>query len=334
MPDSAAPLVLVTEGSDAKPLQWLRERCRVVEAAADSPEFERHVSEARGLVVRTYTKVSDALLARAPNLKVVGRGGVGLENIDVPACRRRGVEVVYTPDANTLAVGDFVFGLALQLLRPWGIFRERAYEPKEFKRIRDTVRGRQLNELTLGILGLGRVGRRVGHIAANGFGMQVIYNDVVDFEKTGDRPAFEARPVDKQTLYRESDVLSLHVDMRPGNENLVGRDEFALMKPAAILINTSRGEVLDDAALGDAIRQNKLAGAALDVFWPDPPPPDFPVLGLPNVILTPHLAARTFTAIENMSWVVRDVVEVIEGRRARYPAPTVYRCVADEAVGN
>ena len=321
MSDPNAPIVLVTEGSDAKPLQWLRERCRVIEAPADSDEFRRHVGEAQGLVVRTYTKVNDALLARAPKLRVVARGGVGLENIDVPACRRRGVEVVYTPDANTLAVGDFVFGLALQLLRPWGIFRERAYEPKEFKRVRDTVRGRQLNELTLGILGMGRVGRRVGSIGANGFGMRVIYNDVVDFEKAGNRPAFPAEAVDKPTLYRESDILSLHVDMRAGNENLVGREQLALMKPAAILINTSRGEVLDAAALAEAIKAGELAGAALDVFAPEPPPPDFPLLGLPNVILTPHLAARTYTAIENMSWVVRDVVEVIEGRKPKFPAP-------------
>ena len=322
MPDAVPPLVLVTEGSDARPLAWLRERCRVVEATVDSAAFGQHVGEAQGLVVRTYTKVNEALLGRAPRLKVVGRGGVGLENIDVAACRRRSVEVVYTPDANTIAVGDFVIGLMLQLLRPWAIFRERAYEPKEFKRIRDTVRGRQLDELTLGILGLGRVGRRVGHIAASGFGMHVIYNDVVDFEKTGNAPAFLARAVDKTTLYRESDVLSLHVDMRPGNENLVGREQLALMKPTSVLINTSRGEVLDADALAGAIRANRLSGAALDVFAPEPPPPDFPLLGLPNVILTPHLAARTYTAIENMSWVVRDVAEVLEGRPPKYPAPT------------
>src|SRR5205807_4087484 len=139
-------------------------------------------------------------------------------------------QVVYTPDANTLAVGDFVFGYLLQLLRPWAPFRQRVYDPKEFKRIRDTVRGRQLNELTLGILGMGRVGRRVGHIGANGFGMRVIYNDVVDVRSQLD---FAATSVDKPALFRSADVLSIHVDMRPGNENLVGRDELALMKPTA-----------------------------------------------------------------------------------------------------
>jgi D-3-phosphoglycerate dehydrogenase len=320
MPTPALPLAIVTEGSDPRPLDWLRTRCRVVEAPPDSEPFAQHLPTADALLVRTYTKVNEPLLARAPKLKVVARGGVGLENIDVAACRRRGVEVVYTPDANTLAVGDFVFGYLLQLLRPWAPFRDTVYPLKEFKRIRDTVRGRQLNELTLGILGMGRVGRRVAHIAAHGFGMRVIYNDVIEPALPPDL-AGRVQPVDKPTLYRESDVLSLHVDMRPGNENLVAREQLALMKPTSILINTSRGEVLDAAALSDALRAKRLAGAALDVFWPEPPPPDFPLLSLDNVILTPHLAARTFTAIENMSWVVRDVVEVLEGRPPKYPAP-------------
>jgi D-3-phosphoglycerate dehydrogenase len=307
MPD--LPLVLVTEGSDATPLAWLKERARVVEAAPGSPAFEAALPDAVGMVVRTYTKVNAALLARAPELRVVGRGGVGLENIDVPACRARGVEVVYTPDANTLAVGDFVIGFALQLLRPWAFFRDRVYEPAEFKRLRDTLRGVQLNELTIGVLGMGRVGRRVGHVAANGFGARVIYNDVLD-----ERPhlTFPATAVDRPTLFREADVVTLHVDMRPGNEHLVGAPLLALMKPTAIL---------DDAALAAAIRGKRIAGAAIDVFDPEPPRADYPLLGLDNVLLTPHMAARTRTAIENMSWVVRDVVDVLNGRPAKYPAP-------------
>ena len=319
MTSTEDPLVLVTEGSDAAPLSWLKQHVRVMEIAADDPGFGNALADAQGLVVRTYTKVNDALMARAPKLKVVGRGGVGLENIDVAACRRRGVEVVFTPDANTLAVGDFVVGYMLQLLRPWAFFRDNVYDPKQFKRIRDTQRGRQLNELTLGILGMGRVGRRVGHVAALGFGMHVLYNDVIDVRPLLD---FPAGSVDKPTLFRSADVLSIHVDMRPGNEHLVGPGELSLMKPTAILINTSRGEVLDAGALADGIRAKRLAGAAIDVFDPEPPGPDFPLLGLDNVLLTPHLAARTFTAIENMSWVVRDVVAVLQGHRPRYPAPT------------
>ena len=312
------PLILVTEGSDPTPLAWLKERAVVIEAAPDSPEFNAALPEVEGMVVRTYTKVNAALLSRAPKLKVVGRGGVGIENIDVKACRARGVEVVYTPDANTLAVGDFVIGYALQLLRPWAFFKDRAYEPKEFKRIRDTQRGVQVNELTIGILGMGRVGRRVGKIAANGFGMRVIYNDLLDVKA---HLVFEAAAVDKETLFREADIVSLHVDMKAGNENLVGPALLSLMKQTAILINTSRGEALDDVALAEALREKRIAGAAIDVFDPEPPKSDYPLLGLENVLLTPHMAARTHTAIENMSWVVRDVVEVLHGRAPKCPAP-------------
>lgn len=312
------PTVLVTEGSDPTPLAWLRERTKVIEAAPGSPEFDAALPDAVGMVVRTYTRVNAELLARCPRLKVVGRGGVGLENIDVKACRAKGVEVVFTPDANTLAVGDFVIGYALQLLRPWAFFKERVYDPKEFKRIRDTQRGVQLNELTIGILGMGRVGRRVGKIAANGFGMRVLYNDLVDVQALLD---FPAQAVDKETLFTEADIVSLHVDMKAGNENLVGASLLSRMKQSAILINTSRGEVLEDNALADSLRHKKIAGAAIDVFDPEPPKADYPLLGLDNVLLTPHMAARTRTAIENMSWVVRDVVEVLEGRKPKFPAP-------------
>ena len=315
---AARPVVVVTEGSDPRPLEWLRGRAEVLEVKYDDPALPQALARADGAVVRTYTKVTEAWLAQAPRLKVVGRGGVGLENIDVRACRGRGVEVVYTPDANTLAVGDFVFGGMIQLLRPFmAAPPHRMYSPAEFKQIRGTMRGRQLNELTIGILGMGRVGRRVGNIAANGFGMRVIYNDVVD---VGPLP-FATEAVEKERLYREADVLSLHVDMRPGNEHLVGAAQIALMKRDAILINTSRGEVLDAAALAAAIRAKRLAGAMIDVFDPEPPGAEFPLVGLANVMLTPHMAARTHTAIENMSWVVRDVVEVIGGRTPKYPAP-------------
>jgi D-3-phosphoglycerate dehydrogenase len=317
--DPDLPLVLVTEGSDSKPLEWLRRQpVRVVDVRYDGAEFESLLPQAQALVVRTYTKVTEAFLAKAPNLKVVGRGGVGLENIDVKACRARGIEVVYTPDANTIAVGDFVIGYILQLLRPWSFLPPQGYSPDEFKRIRSTLRGRQLDELTIGILGMGRVGRRVGHLA-NAFGMKVIYNDILDIRP--ESLPFPARNVDKATLYRDADVLSLHVTMIPGNEHLVGREQLATMKPSSILINTSRGEVLDAEALADAIRAKQLFGAAIDVYWPEPPGPDLPLLNVPNVLLTPHLAARTGPAMENMSWVVRDVVNVLQGHPAKFPAP-------------
>lgn len=315
---NARPVVLVTEGSAPAPLAWLKDRARVVEAAAGTAEFDAALPETVGMVVRTYTRVDAALLARMPKLKVVGRGGVGLENIDVPACRARNVEVVYTPDANTIAVGDLVFGAMVRLVRPWAEFNAIAYPAAEFKRLRNALRGRQLNELTLGVLGMGRVGRRVGAIGANGFGMRVIYHDVAPVDA---RVAFPAQRVSPDALYASADVLTIHTDMRPGNEKLVGEREIALMKPGSILINHARGELLDIDALARALRSGHLAGAALDVFDPEPPASDFPLLGMPNVVLTPHMAARTETAIDNMSWVVRDVLGVCEGGPPENPAP-------------
>lgn len=312
------PIVVVTEESEPRPLEWLREQAQVIEIAGDDPEFDAALARAEGLCVRTYTRVTPAMLEKAPKLRVVGRGGVGIENIDVKACRARGVQVVYTPDANTIAVGDFVFGTMIQLIRPWGYFREKTYPPAEFKKIRNVIRGRQLDELTLGILGMGRVGRRVGRIATHGFGMRVIYNDLLDVQS---QLTFPATSVDKPTLYRECDILSIHVTMLPGNQNLVGREQIAMMKPDAILLNSSRGEVLDVHALTDALKEKRLAAAALDVYHPEPPLPDFPLLGFENVLLTPHVASRTAIAMENMSWVVRDVMAVLEGKPPKYPAP-------------
>ncbi len=314
------PIVLVTEGSDPRPLAWLRDRAEVIEIGATDPEFGATLARAEGMIVRTYTRVDDAMLAKGPRLRVVGRGGVGLENIDVAACRRRGIEVVYTPDANTVAVGDYVFGAMLQLIRPWARFKERAYGVDEFKKTRTSLKGRQLNELTLGILGFGRVGRRVGSIATNGFGMRVIYNDLLSVDSGN--ITFAATPVDKATLFSESDVLTIHVDMRPGNRHLVGREQLKMMKRGAMLLNTSRGEVLDAPALAEVIRSGHLSAAALDVFDPEPPAADFPLLGMENVLLTPHMGSRTAIAIENMGWVVRDVAAVLNGQQPKFPAPS------------
>jgi len=312
------PRIVVTEGLDDRPLADLKGRAQVIEIASDEPGFSDALRPADGLIVRTYTRVDAELLVRAPNLRVVGRGGVGLENIDVTACRARGVEVVYTPDANTIAVSEYVIGLVLQLIRPYAFFSDRVYDAKEFKRVRNQQRGLQLSELTMGILGMGRVGRRLGRLASSGLRMRVIYNDLPDVRPLLD---FEATSVDKPTLFCEADILSIHVDMRPGNHHLVNEASLALMKPAAILINTSRGEVLDATALAAAIKDKKIAGAAIDVFDPEPPLGDFPLLGLSNVLLMPHMAARTYVAIENMSWVTRDVIAVLSGQKPAYPAP-------------
>lgn len=314
------PIVLVTEGSAPAPLAWLRDRAEVLEVPLSDPALPAALARAEGLIVRTYTKVTREFLKGCPNLRVVGRGGVGLENIDIPACRERGIEVVYTPAANTLAVGDFLFGALIRLIRPWSEFSSQAYTPAEFKRVRDSQRGKQLNEMTLGILGMGRVGRRVGRIAANGFGMNVLFHDIAPVEQLSPLD-FPAQRIALQDLLARSDVLTIHTDMRDGNYHLIAAPQIAQMKPGAILINYARGELLDAAALASALKSGHLSAAAIDVYDPEPPTQNFPLLGLPNVLLTPHMAARTHTAIDNMSWVVQDIHRVLTGLPPEWPAP-------------
>lgn len=312
---TARPLIILAEPIDPAPREWLRQHARIEEIAPDSAEFAAAAPEVEALVVRTYTRVDLPLLETLPRLRVVGRAGVGLENIAVEVCRTRGVEVVHTPDANTQAVVEFVVCLLGDALRP-RLMLDEAVSPQRWHALRREVCGeRQMNELTLGILGLGRIGRRVAEVAA-AIGFTVLYHDLREVE-----PVAGAAAVDLETLFAASDAISLHVDGRLANRRLVGPRLLSLAVPDLLLINTSRGLVVDHEALAGHLRSNPGAMAILDVHDPEPFGSDHPLLGLANAHLLPHLASRTRTATENMSWVVRDVVEVLAGRPPRWPAP-------------
>lgn len=314
---SQRPVVAVTELLSECASAWLAERCDVIRAKPCEPAFAEAAERISGLVVRTYTTVDEKLLRCLPNLKVVGRGGVGLDNIDVEACRARGVTVVSTPDANTQAVVEFVLCCLCDALRPRAPL-ERALSKEEWHQARDEelVGLWQMNELTLGILGLGRIGRRVAEVA-KAIGFDVIFHDIrgiPDEDRNG------AEPVDLDTLFAESDIVTVHVDGRAANRHFVGAELLNRLKPDAIVINTSRGFVVDHHALADWLRSHPAAAALLDVHDPEPIPATNPVLGLDNAHLTPHLASRTLTAMDNMSWVVKDVLAVLEGRTPQWPA--------------
>lgn len=310
------PLAIITEPIDRQCAAWLSQRCEVLEAPAGSDAFEQRIGAASALVVRTYTEVGGALLERAGALRVVGRAGVGVDNIDLSACRDRGVVVVNTPEANAGAVAEYVWALIFDALRP-RLFLDKAIDSERWKTLRDElVAPRQLSDLTLGILGFGRIGARVARVAV-AMGMRVVYFDVrsVDPDESG-----PAEPVSQRRLHEESDVISVHVDGRPSNRALIGAAEFAHMKDDAVFINTSRGFVVDASALADFLADHPAAQALLDVHEPEPIDAANPLLNLPNAHLSPHIAAATARAKKNMSWVVEDVWRVFSGEPPRHVA--------------
>jgi D-3-phosphoglycerate dehydrogenase len=294
------PLVIQCEELDAAAAAWLRETCELVVCPLAEARAGELLARAEGLVVRTYT-----------------RAGVGLDRIDVAECRRRGVEVVHTPDANSSAVAEFVFVLLADALRP-RVRLDRAVPMEQWSALRRSHEApAQFGELTLGVLGLGRVGSRVARLG-HGLGMEVLYHDlrrIAPAQRQG------AQPVTLEELARRSDVLSIHIDNRPGNRGFLNAALLAQLRASVIVVNTSRGMVVDAGALAAFLRQHPGARALLDVHEPEPFPEHYPLLGLPNAVLTPHLAASTATAHVNMSWVVKDVQRVLFGKAPKHPAP-------------
>ena len=307
------PVIVVSEPLTDQSLDYLRgEGCEVRRTTAE--EVAGVIGPADGLVVRTYTQVNADLLDKAPNLKVVGRAGVALENIDIPECRRRGVQVVHTPAANTLAVVDYTIRMIVELNRRfWPMTGP--LRPEEFHLARKQSYGRFLSSMTLGIVGVGRIGSRLGRAAA-ALGMTVLTNDILDIDLD-----YSHEAVDKPTLYARSDVVTIHVPVTDLTRKFINADTLATFKDGAQFINAARGQCVDYAALAAAIRAGRISGAAVDCHDPEPPPADYPMFGLDNVILTPHVAAKVPEATQRMCDVVKDVLAVVRGERPEWPAP-------------
>ncbi len=300
---SRRPLVILTEYLDREAITWLSERVELVECKVDDPRFPDLLARASGLVIRTYTIITRDFLDQAPELKVVGRAGVGLDNVDLDACRERGVEIVNTPDANRQAVVEYVTAFITDSLRP-RVPLEHAVNAEQWGELRKAaIVDRQMNEMTLGILGLGKIGSRIAEVG-RAIGFDIIYNDLED--RTD-----QAKSVDLETLFTSSDVLTVHVDGRPENHGLLQHAHLNLMKPDVLFLNTSRGFVVDQSALAEFLNEHPEARAILDVHEPEPIPEQNPLLGCANASLYPHLASRTLKAQANMSWVVRDVARVL-----------------------
>ena len=263
-------------------------------------DLREAVRDCDGLVVRSETKVTADLMDAAGRLRAIGRAGVGVDNIDVGAATARGIVVMNAPDGNTITTAEHTIALLVALARrvPQGNASLKAgrWERKRFV-------GVELQGKTLGIIGLGRIGRVVAS-RARAFGMHIIaYDPFVAPEQARDLE-LEIAPLDD--LFSRADFLTVHTPLTAETRGIVGARAFARMKPGMRIINCARGGLVDERALYEAIKAGTVAGAALDVFEEEPPPPDHPLLALDEVIVTPHLGASTREAQEGVAVTVAE----------------------------
>lgn len=247
------------------------------------------VPRADGLIVRSGTQVDADLLAHAPELRVIVRAGVGVDNIDLDACTARGIVVMNAPDGNTVSTAELAFGLMLALARhiPRADASMRAgrWDRKQFM-------GMELYGKTLGIIGMGRVGRALAE-RARAFGMAVVAFDPFVPERAARHLGLVSQVDD---VYAKADILSLHALVVPETQGMINAAAIEKMKPGVLIVNTARGKLINGADLAAALRSGQVAGAAIDVYDVEPPPQDHPLAGLDNVILIPHLGASTSEA--------------------------------------
>jgi D-3-phosphoglycerate dehydrogenase len=277
-------------------------------------ELLKAVGDAEGLIVGN-DKINQKVIEHAKKLKIVARHGVGIDNVDLKAATKNNIIVTYTPSANADAVADFTIGLILSLARkiPQASLsiRQGRWEARKFM-------GVDIYRKTIGIIGLGEVGHRVAK-RAKGFGMRILYWSRRRKPKV--EKELNAQYVELETLLKESDFVSVHLALTDETRGIIGRKEFNLMKRTAYIINTARGQIVDEKALYKALKKQKIAGAAVDVYEKEPPDPDFPLFKLDNVIATPHIAAYSRETIVKMDMMnARDIVKFFKGEKPQYVA--------------
>jgi D-3-phosphoglycerate dehydrogenase len=262
----------------------------VVPAAADLP---REIADADGLIVRSATKVTPALLQQATKLRAVGRAGVGVDNVDMDAATHRGVLVMNTPGGNSISVAEHTLALLLAVARSVPQASASIHSGKWEK---SAFSGTELRGKTLGLVGFGRVGLEVAR-RARALEMKVLAHDPYVTPAAAREANVELLPLDE--VLKNSDVISLHTSLSPSTEKMIDAAAIAKMKKGALLINCARGELIDEAALSEALKSGQVAGAGLDTFAQEPPKGS-PLIGLPNVIATPHIAGSTREAQEEV----------------------------------
>ena len=300
--------VVITEFMDERAVAQLRAKHDVLFDARLVDDMPRLLAEARGaeaLVVRNRTQVRGALLAALAKCRVIGRLGVGLDNIDVPGCEAKGMQVIPATGANALSVAEYVVAAAMLLLR--GAYACTADVAAGRWPRTALSNGREITGKTLGLIGFGSIGQLTATLA-RGVGMEVIAFDAM---MDDDHPAYAAHAVRSTGLdevIRTADVVSLHVPLVESTRGLLNAERIAGMKKGAVLVNTARGGVVDELALSAALRSGQLGGAALDVFAQEPLPASPHFDGCPNLVLTPHIAGVSAESNERVSFLIAQKV--------------------------
>jgi len=295
-----------------------------VDATSLSPELKAHLSEADGLFSLLTIPVDKELLAQAPRLRVVSNMAVGVDNIDLAACTRRGIPVGHTPGVLTEGTADLTMAILLSAARRLPQASQDACQGRWKTWSPTGWLGADLHGANLGIIGMGKIGRAVARRAL-AFGMRLLYCDSVPCAEVENDLGAVCLPLDE--LLRRSDFVSLHTPLSAETRHLINEQALRKMKPTAILVNTSRGPVVDMAALTRALQQGWIAGAALDVTDPEPLPPEHPLFSLPNCLITPHIGSATWNTRRRMAELACDnLLAGLSGQRLLFCAnPEVYK---------
>jgi D-3-phosphoglycerate dehydrogenase len=274
----------------------------VLKSRLSEAELLPLVAEVEAMVVRSETKITKAVIAAAPKLRVVGRAGVGVDNVDVEAATQRGIVVMNTPSGNTISTAELTFSMLMSLARK---IPQANASMKAGEWNRKSFQGVELYNKTLGILGMGRIGTEVARRAIV-FGMRVLaYDPYLTISRAN---ALQVELVELDEIYARCDFITVHMPMSEETKGMINAAAFAKMKPGARVLNCARGGIINENDLYDAVKSGKLAGAALDVYETEPLPKNFPLRELPQVIMTPHLGASTEEAQENVGIEVAEAI--------------------------
>lgn len=310
--------ILMFETMHKQGTSALEECCDLQYAESlDQDYLVNAIKDKDGVVIRANGAVTRQMIEAAPNLKVIGRHGVGVDAIDLAAAAERGIPVVNTPEANNLSVAEGFFGLAFALAKRT-VGGNAAVRAGDWA-FRNRFRTASFSGKTLGVYGFGKIGQMVGRMGHCGFNMPLLYADAISHPEA--ETALNATQVTPEELFGQADFISVNLPLFPSTRKAVTAKLINLMKPTAFLVNMARGPIWEEADVYAALKEGKIAGAGSDVFDPEPPATSNPLLTLENFICSPHNSAHTEEGMVNMSMVAADVVAVLKGGTPKYPVP-------------